>query len=44
MLTDSNKWYIARLYNEEGLEPEDIAEELGLDEIEVMNYCSDELL
>lgn len=39
MLTAENKEEIARLYNEEGMNPEDIAEELDLDEIEVMNYC-----
>lgn len=39
MLTEENKEEIARLYNEEGMNPEDIAEELDLDEVEVMNYC-----
>ena len=28
------------MYNE-GYNPEDIAEELGLDEVEVMDYCSE---
>ena len=39
MLTELDKEEIARLYNEEGMDPEDIVEELNLDEIEVMNYC-----
>ena len=41
MLTEQDKEMIANLYNEEGMNPEDIAEELGLDEIEVMDYCSE---
>ena len=41
MLTEQDKETIARLYTEEGLNPEDIAEELDLDEVEVMNYCSE---
>ena len=41
MLTEENKEEIARLYNEEGMNPEDIAEELDLDEVGVMNYCSE---
>ena len=39
MLTEQDKEMITHLYNEEGMNPEDIAEELGLDEIEVMDYC-----
>lgn len=39
MLTEQDKEMIAHLYNEEGMNPEDIAEELGLDEIE--DYCSE---
>lgn len=40
MLTEQDKETIARLY-EEGMNPEDIAEELNLDEVEVMDYCSE---
>ena len=39
MLVELDKKEITRLY-EEGMNPEDIAEELGLDEIEVIDYCS----
>lgn len=41
MLAELDKEEVARLYTEEGMNPEDIAEELGLDEIDVMNYCSE---
>ena len=38
MLTDYDKQEIAGLY-EDGWYPEDIAEELGLDETEVVEFC-----
>lgn len=41
VLTEEDKEEIARLYNEEGMNPEDIAEELDLDEVEIINYCSE---
>lgn len=34
------KKLVAQMYND-GYNPEDIAEELGLDEVEVMDYCSE---
>lgn len=37
-MSDETKKAIEQLYNE-GYNPEDIADELGLDEVEVMNYC-----
>ena len=37
-MKESDKAYIRDLY-ESGWSPEDIAEELGLDETEVMDYC-----
>lgn len=40
MLTEDQKDLIARLYAD-GMNPEDIAEELDLDEIEVMDYCAE---
>lgn len=41
MITDPLlKTQIAELYNE-GWNPEDISEELGLDEVDVMDYCSE---
>lgn len=40
MLTDYQKDEIASLYAD-GMNPEDIAEELDLDEIEVMDYCAE---
>lgn len=32
------KELVAQMYND-GYNPEDIADELGLDEVEVMDYC-----
>lgn len=40
MLTDYQKDEITRLYSD-GMNPEDIAEELDLDETEVMDYCAE---
>ena len=40
MFTDYQKDEIARLYAD-GMNPENIAEELDLDEIEVMDYCAE---
>lgn len=37
-MSDETKKAIEQLYNE-GYNLEDIADELGLDEVEVMNYC-----
>lgn len=34
------KKLVAQMYND-GYNPEDIADELGLDEVEVMDYCSE---
>ena len=42
MLTDNNKEEIAQLYAR-GLNPEEIADVIGLDEVEVMDYCADSL-
>lgn len=39
-MTEDQKQQVARLYND-GWNPEDIAEELGLDEIEVIDYCAE---
>lgn len=40
MLTKYNKDNIESLYAS-GMNPEDIAEELDLDELEVMEYCAE---
>ena len=37
-MTQDQKELIALLYNTEGMNPEDIAEQLDLDEVEVMDY------
>lgn len=37
---EETKKIIEQMYKE-GYNPEDIAEELGLDEIEVMEYCAE---
>ena len=42
MLTQDNKDEIEIMYYG-GWNPEDIADELGLDETEVMDFCADEL-
>ena len=42
MLTEFEKDRIKELYYQ-GMNPEDIAEELDLDELAVMDYCADEL-
>lgn len=39
-MTPEEMQIVNDLYSE-GQNPEDIAEELGLDEIEVMDFCSD---
>ncbi len=39
-MNEETKRLVAQMYNE-GYNPEDIAEELGLDEVKVMNYCCD---
>ena len=39
-MTQEDKETVATLY-EGGMNPEDIAEELDLDECEVMDYCSE---
>lgn len=39
-MTQENKEMVKDLY-EQGLNPEDIAEELGLDECEVIEYCAE---
>ena len=39
-MTEQSKKEIACLYKG-GMNPEDIAEELSLDEIEVMDFCSE---
>jgi hypothetical protein len=39
-MTRENKQAVKELYNQ-GINPEDIAEELGLDECEVMDYCAE---
>lgn len=42
MLTQDNKDEIEIMYYN-GWNPEDIADELGLDETEVMDFCAEEL-
>lgn len=37
-MTDELKQLVAKMYND-GWNPEDIADELGIDEMEVINYC-----
>lgn len=39
-MTQENKEMVKDLY-EQGLNPEDIADELGLDECEVIEYCAE---
>ena len=39
-MTNEQKLEVEKLYNE-GWMPEDIAEELGLDEVEVIDYCAE---
>lgn len=39
-MTEQQKQEVAQLYND-GWNPEDIAEELGYDETEVMEYCAE---
>ena len=39
-MTEDQKQQVTRLYND-GWNPEDIAEELGLDEIEVIDYYAE---
>ena len=39
-MDEETKKLVAQMYND-GYNPEDIAEELGLDEVEVMDYCSE---
>ena len=39
-MTRENEQAVKELYNQ-GMNPEDIAEELGLDETEVMDYCAE---
>ena len=39
-MTKENKQVVKELYNQ-GMNPEDIADELGLDECEVMDYCAE---
>lgn len=39
-MTTEQKKQVAEMYNN-GWNPEDIADELGLDEIEVMDYCAE---
>ena len=38
-MTEDYKKLVAEMYDN-GLNPEDIAEELGLDDTEVMDYCA----
>ena len=40
-MTQDKKELIAYLYNTEGMNPEDTAETLDLDEVEVMDYCAE---
>lgn len=40
-MTQEQKELIVLLYNTEGMNPEDIAEQLDLDEVEVMDYCAE---
>ena len=37
-MIEETKQLVAQMYND-GWNPEDIADELGLDEMEVINYC-----
>lgn len=37
-MTEEMKQLVAKMYND-GWNPEDIADELGLDGMEVINYC-----
>lgn len=39
-MTEETKKMVALMY-QDGYNPEDIADELGLDEVEVMDYCSE---
>lgn len=39
-MTEDQKQQVASLYND-GWNPEDIAEELNLDETEVIDYCAE---
>ena len=39
-MTANNKEVVAAMYRD-GWNPEDIADELGLDETEVMDYCAE---
>jgi DNA-binding transcriptional regulator LsrR (DeoR family) len=39
-MTRENEQAVKSLYNQ-GMNPEDIADELGLDETEVMDYCAE---
>ena len=39
-MNEQQKLEVAQLYND-GWNPEDIAEELGYDETEVMEYCAE---
>lgn len=39
-MTEPQKLEVAQLYND-GWNPEDIAEELGYDETEVIEYCAE---
>lgn len=39
-MNEDNKKQIRKMYAS-GWNPEDIAEELGLDEVEVIDYCAD---
>ena len=39
-MTKEQKIQVAEMYNN-GMNPEDIAEALGLDETEVMDYCAE---
>ena len=41
-MSDEDKRHVLALY-EDGWTPEDIAEELGLDETEVMDWCAGNL-
>ena len=40
IMTEEQRKQIAQMYND-GWNPEDIAEELGLDEVKVIDYCSE---
>lgn len=43
MLTDEQKDVVREYYND-GIDPEDIAEEFGYDETDVMDYCAELLM